>query len=253
VRRPLLPLLLAALLACAGCGQATDTDDPPENSKPLKVQHALGVTKVPGQAKRPVALYPSELDSALALGVHPVGAAFPPGSRELPRYLRGGTGGIEPVGTVARPDLRRIEALDPDLILASKPSHEQLYDRLRRIAPTVVLTEDVDWKPNFRQDGEALGLADAAEKLLSTYDRRAADVRRLARGKTPKLPPAARRALTRPFIASIFDDVGLRHPVPRADRLPGARVGSLDEWTVGTGYLAAQQVLADLQRWLTAG
>lgn len=250
MRRFPLALFLVALLACAGCGQATDTDDPPENSKPLKVQHALGVSKVPGQAKRPVALYPSELDSAFALGVRPVGAAAPAGAGGLPRYLASRTGGIAITGTVARPDLARIEALDPDVILASKPSHVRLYDRLRKIAPTVVLTEDVNWKANFRQDGEALGLADQAEKLLSVYDRQAARVRRLARGQTPSLPAAARSALQCPFIASIFDDLGLPHPAPRSNRLPNAKVGPLDEWTLGVGYVAAQRVLADLERFL---
>jgi iron complex transport system substrate-binding protein len=227
----------------AGC-QATDTDDPPETSHPLKIQHALGLSKVPGHAERPVTLYPSELDDAFALGVRPVGAAGP-----LPRYLGARTRTIRSVGAVARPSLARIEALDPDLILAAKQSQGRLYKRLKKLAPTVVLDQKVDWKPNLRQDGEALGYTDYAEKLLTDYDRRAAAVKRLIRRRgKPTLPPEVRGSLRRPFIVSIMKDVGLRAPHRGRDLLPGARPGPYDAWTLGNGYLAATRVLADLER-----
>jgi iron complex transport system substrate-binding protein len=245
-----MTVLCAALaaLTVAGC-EATDTDDPPENARSLKVQHALGQTRVPGEADRPVALYPSELDSAIALRAGPVGAATQDGRDDFPRYLGAATRSVKPVGPVARPDLERIAALGPDVILAGKPSHRRFYGDLKKVAPTIVLDEEVDWKPNLRQDGEALGRTDAAERLLIDYDRRAGRVRRLLRGReAPPLPAEARRGLTRPFIASVFDDVGLRHPRTRDDLLPGARPGPNDHWTLGIGYLAALRVLRDLER-----
>jgi iron complex transport system substrate-binding protein len=245
-----MTILCAALaaLAVSGC-EATDTDDPPENVRSLKVQHALGQTRVPGEADRPVALYPSELDSAVALGAGPAGATTLDGRDAFPRYLGEATGSVEPVGPVARPDLERIATLEPDVILAGKQSHERLYPKLKQVAPTVVLDEKVDWKPNLRQDGEALGRSDQAERLLIDYDRRAARVRRLLSGRaTPQLPAEARRGLSRPFIASVLDDVGLPHPRPGDDRLSGARPGPNDHWTLGIGYLAALRVLGDLER-----
>ena len=48
-------LVLIALLA-AGC--QTGFDKGKENAKPLKVSHALGESKVPGEATRPLALSP---------------------------------------------------------------------------------------------------------------------------------------------------------------------------------------------------
>jgi ABC-type Fe3+-hydroxamate transport system substrate-binding protein len=236
-------LCVATAIAVCGC-QATDVDDPPETSHGLKVQHALGLTKVPGRAKRPVALYPSELDDAIALGSAPVGAA---GS--IRRYLGERTRGIRTVGPVADPSLSGIADLDPDLILASKQSHKQLYKRLKKIAPTVAIDEAVNWKPNLRQDGEALGYSDYAEKLLSDYDQRAARVKSLVRRHgQPTLPAAVRGALRRPFIASILDDVGIRHPHPRSDPLGDARPSPYDAWTLGIGYIAATRILADLER-----
>ena len=234
-------LCAAAALAVAGC-QATDTDDPPETSHPLKVQHALGETKVPGHAERPVTLYPGDLDDAYALGAAPVGAAG-----TIPDYLGKRTRDVRRVGTIADPDLGRIEALDPDLILAVK-SQKRLYKRLKKIAPTVVADQKVDWKPNLRQDGEALGESDFAEKLLTAYDRRAAQVKRLIRKRgRPSLPAAVRASLSRPFVVSILKDVGMSHPKPRSDLLKGARPGRYDAWTLGIGYIAATRILDDLE------
>jgi iron-siderophore transport system substrate-binding protein len=247
--RPRILFCLAAVLALGGC-QATDTDDPPETSHGLKVEHALGTTKVPGQSKRPVALYPSELDDAFALDASPVGAAG-----VLPRYLSPRTKDTRLVGTIWHPSLSRIRALHPDLILAGKQSQRSYYRRLKKIAPTVVIDQRVNWKPNLRQDGEALGHADFAEKLLTEYDFLAARTRSAIRryGK-PKLPAAVRPALRRPFVASILDDVGLKHPAPqRKDLLAGARPGPYDAWTLGIGYVAATRILADLQRFSRGG
>ena len=237
-------LCIAAALTVAGC-QATAADDAPENRRPIKVQHALGLTKVPGRAARPVVLYPSELDDSLALGTTPAGAAGAP----FPHYLGSRTRTIARVGSVARPDLSQIERLDPDLILAAKQSQRRLYKRLKKMAPTVVLDQKVEWKPNLRQDGEALGYPDEAEGLLTAYDRRAARVRSLVRrAGAPELPPQVRSTLSRRFVASILDDVGMRHPRVRAEHPPGARPGPYDAWTLGEGYLAATRILADLER-----
>src|SRR5947199_189333 len=92
-------------------------------------------------------------------------AAGPPArNRVLPRYLSPRTRQTKIVGTIWHPDLSRINALHPDLILAAKQSERGYYRRLTKIAPTVVIDQRVNWKPNLRQDGEALGHADFAEK-----------------------------------------------------------------------------------------
>ena len=74
---------MAALVA-AGCG--TGFDEERENAKPLKVAHASGESKVPGLAKRPLALTDGALDAILALHEQPVAALLPGG--RAPAYLR---------------------------------------------------------------------------------------------------------------------------------------------------------------------
>jgi iron complex transport system substrate-binding protein len=255
--RPLVaPLLLATFLL--GCGDSPPVTPAQETAKPLKVAHALGETKVPGRASRPVALYPSELDDALAIGVMPVGAAVPPGSGGVPRYLGRAAASVEAVGPVGRPDLGRIEALHPDVLLGSTPSQKRIYERLSKIAPTVFADERVSWKPNLRQDGEALGRVDDAEALLTAYDGRVGRLRRglrrhgrvSLRSLDRALPAQVRPFLRRPFIASILRDAGLPHPRAGRRDLLVAHRGRYDEWSLGVGVIAANRVLADLETYL---
>jgi iron complex transport system substrate-binding protein len=86
---------------------------------------------------------------------------------------------VEAVGTIAEPNLEAIAALRPDLILSNRARHEDLYDELSQIAPTV-FAERVGavWKDNFLLDAEALGLEDDAAQLLEKYETAAAEVGR---------------------------------------------------------------------------
>ena len=76
MRRLLPPVLAALALFALGC-QESGFDESKETSKPLKVQHALGETKVPGQAKEPLTLTVDSLVDTLALKVRPARAAVP--------------------------------------------------------------------------------------------------------------------------------------------------------------------------------
>jgi iron complex transport system substrate-binding protein len=252
--RRVLPILgaglaLGAAAALGACGYDPPQTPSQETKQALKVQHALGETKVPGRAGRPVTLATSELEDALALGVVPAGAAAPVPGHGLPRFLGSRAAKVERVGTVRKPDVRRVRALDPDLVLGVIPYDRRIYGRLSDVAPTVIADATVNWKPNLRQDGEALGRTDDAEAMLSAYDRRALKVRRKLRGRAPSLPEPVRSALRRPFVVSILEDVGLPHGRRGPDSVPGARPGAYDEWTLGGGVIAANRILRDLERW----
>ena len=256
--RPIALLLLAVALN-AGCGDTAPDTPAEETAHPLKIVHALGLTLVPGRAKRPVVLHPGELDDVLALGITPVGAATPAPGVGFPRYLGHRVRGIASVGSVRRPDMARIERLDPDLILGSTPSHRKIYRSLRRIAPAVIADERVHWQPNLRQDGEALGRTDAAEAMLSAYDTRVGRLRRSlprfpsAAAVARALPARVRPFLARPFISSIMKDARLPHPRPRRMERFSARPGPGDQWSLGVGVIAANRVLDDLARFLARG
>lgn len=140
------------------------------------VKHARGTTEVPDKPQRVVVLEPVELDTAVALGVTPVGAAVASNVAGIPEYL--GVEGVEPVGTVPEPDLEAIAALKPDLILGTESRHSKLYEQLESIAPTVYMTTQVDpWQQNVRLIGEALGQKSEADALLKKFNDRCETVK----------------------------------------------------------------------------
>jgi iron complex transport system substrate-binding protein len=166
-----------------------------------------------------VTLESEELDDVLAFGVKPIGTAIT-GDGRLPDYLAGRAAGVKLVGPPWDIDLKKIEALDPDLILGSRRRQGSLYKRLRAITYAVTIKEaGRDWKLNLRLVGEALGRPDAGERMLDDYDARAEGVRRRLRspGQTKvslvrTLPDGVRAYSRHCFAGSIVGDLGLSQP-----------------------------------------
>jgi iron complex transport system substrate-binding protein len=254
VRLPILLVLAACVASLLGC-QESGFDESKETARPLKVQHALGETKVPGQASRPLTLTVETLDDILAVGVRPVRAAAP--GSDLPPYLRRRAAGVPVIGPVAQgADLPPVKAAHPDLILGGETGQRRLYDRLSKIAATVVTDAGSgQWKLNVRLVGEALGRTNDAERLLIEYDGWVAAVRRLVRGKpkvaVARLGPNNRRliATRNSFAGTILADVGVRqaHSVKGADLVIS---GDTRTWWGPGGILEARAALADLRRLL---
>jgi len=162
-----------ALLLLSGCaaGSPAEGDAAPETTGTHEVEHARGTTEVPDDPQRVVTLEPLELDTAVAVGIVPVGAAVASNVTGAPEYLD--ADGVEPVGTVPEPDLEAIAALKPDLILGTEARHSELYDQLAAIAPTVFIATQADpWRDNALLIGEALGREDEVADLLSAVDER---------------------------------------------------------------------------------
>jgi iron complex transport system substrate-binding protein len=277
--RARVALLLAAVCAVAlGC-QESGFDERKETSKPLKVQHVLGETKVPGQAEQPMTLTVDTLDDTVALGLRPARAAVP-GAR-LPAYLREPATGVSLMRPVTAADLAAVEAVHADLIVGND-DQQRLYNDLSRIAPTVMIdSSGGQWKLNLRLAGEALGRTNDAEQLLTEYDRAAALTRRAIRaaqrasGTATKARVAVahitanglRFAKRDSFAATILADAGVRQVTRNApdapvdvvllSRAPDAKRdvhvdGSFERvsdalWWGSGGALAAKAALDDLR------
>lgn len=131
-----LAIALLTAAALSGCGSSTEDGAGPaleeeraleekaDGAGPRLVEHVMGTTEVPADPERVVVLDTPHLDTALSLGVTPVGSVQSDVAEGLPAYLGGRTEGIEIVGTIEEPDLEAISALDPDLILSSSVRHE---------------------------------------------------------------------------------------------------------------------------------
>ncbi len=170
-------LPLALLTACGGEGS---TSTPAAGSAPraTTVQTAYGAVEVPAAAKRVVALGDAALDSALALGVVPVGTLSSRGGTTVSSYLADRAPGIAIVGTVRETNLEAVVEGEPDLILAASSTTREQYDALKAIAPTVVPKPERygDWETETRTFGAALGKAADADALLAGIAKRAQDL-----------------------------------------------------------------------------
>ncbi|MFD5780266.1 ABC transporter substrate-binding protein [Streptomyces sp. NPDC126933] len=136
------------------------------------VTTVMGDVKVTHAPKRVVVLDTDSLDSAVTLGITPVGATTVVDKAPFSTYLpEDKLKGIEPVGLIAEPNLEAIAALKPDLILSSKVRDEKNYKALSQIAPTVFSdTTGPTWRKNFGLHADALGKADEAKKVVADYD-----------------------------------------------------------------------------------
>ena len=276
--------LLAVAIAAtfAGC-QESGFDESKETVRPLKVQHVLGETKVPGQARHPMTLTVDTLDDTLALTVQPTRAALP--GAKLPPYLRAPGHGVSTMRPVTASDLAAVEAAHPDLILGDSSSDGRggngpLYDRLSRIAPTVMVATGGDqWRLNLRLVGEALGRTNDAERLLIDYDhqafvaRRAIKAERAASTTSRRKPRVAVALVTASgtrfaprgsFAGTLLADAGVKQVRSASDadvtlvsRLPDAKAPAdgLGDRTVDVsaalwwgpgGSIAAKTALAEL-------
>lgn len=184
VTRSTVAVLVAGALMMAGCGDdepstvtsdsSTTTTTTAPDDGPRTVEHAMGTSEVPAEPERVVVLDSSFLDAALALDVVPIGATEAEVGAGMPDYLAEEVPDIEVVGLTDEPNVEAIAALRPDLILGAKVRHEELYDELEGIAPTVFTeSSGTNWKEGLAVTADALGRTDAADAFLTDYEARA--------------------------------------------------------------------------------
>ncbi|EOA66215.1 hypothetical protein J433_00695 [Corynebacterium glutamicum MT] len=170
-----LIVLLAAALPLTACSSSSE-EQTSTSSATREFTDVHGTTEVPENPQRVVVLEPLELDTAIALGITPVGAAVANNVTGIPAYL--GVDGIEPVGIVSEPNIEAIAALEPDLILGTDSRHAEIYDRLESIAPTVFMTTHVDpWKDNVVFIGDALGKKQESEDLIQGFNDKCEEIK----------------------------------------------------------------------------
>lgn len=172
-------LSLSSCSSDSGDDSASGSPDSTTSSQafPLTVDHFRGATEIPEAPQRIIALDNAYLDYAVDLGGTVVGVSDI-GAELVPTYLDDDqaehAADVESVGNIAEPQLEKIAALQPDLILSSDVRHKEYYDQLTEIAPTVFSEDTGDtWQENYLLTGEALGKKEQAENRLTEIRDRA--------------------------------------------------------------------------------
>jgi iron complex transport system substrate-binding protein len=178
--------LAATALLAAGCSSDDDEDAGPASSSgafPVTVETAFGDVTIEQEPTRVVALGWSDAETALALGVQPVGASdwLGFGGEGVGPWVEGRYDEAPELIETLEPSYEAIAALEPDLILDTRGSGEQeRYDLLSAIAPTVGIPEGAEnylttWQQQLELVGQALGKDDEAAALQDEVDQAFAD------------------------------------------------------------------------------
>jgi iron complex transport system substrate-binding protein len=179
--------LLAATVLVAGCGagdgessgDAASSGSPASGGAfPVTVETAFGPVDIAEAPQRVVALGWSDAETALALGVQPVGASdwLGFGGEGVGPWAEGRYDEAPQIIETLEPSLEAVAALQPDLILDTRSDATQArYDQLSAIAPTVGAPEGVGpyqttWQQQLDLVGQALGRQEQADELQAEVE-----------------------------------------------------------------------------------
>ncbi|ROS65265.1 iron complex transport system substrate-binding protein [Curtobacterium sp. PhB172] len=173
----------AASLVLAGCASGSSSSESSSGSSsdgafPVSITTGLGTTTIDSQPKRVVALGWGDAETALELGVQPVGAsdwlAF--GGDGVGPWLKDAYTKSPKIIQTLEPSYEDILKLNPDLILDVKSSGDKdRYDKLSAIAPTVAIPKGgenylASTEQQTTMIAKALGKESEGKKLLSGLD-----------------------------------------------------------------------------------
>lgn len=175
-------LFMISLLLLAGCGSSETAEninkanEPSTSESKRVIKHELEETEISGTPKRIVALEFSFVDALAAAGIAPVGIADDGNSDIFIDEITSVIGTYTSVGTRKQPSLEVISSLQPDLIIADLNRHKEIYEELKKIAPTLVLKSlESSYQENldsFKVITEAINAGDVQEKRLAEHSKK---------------------------------------------------------------------------------
>jgi iron complex transport system substrate-binding protein len=233
--RQTITLLLVIATLLAACVASSPTNPPTTatlneaTGATRTITHALGESTIPVNPQRIAVVGYNEVEELVALGITPIAALYPP-----PEYLPDAAQQIPLIGNDAgQPNLEKLLALKPDLILGVEWAMTDIYDELSQIAPSVAVPRPTfaAWKEALRFTADVVNRSAEAEALLVQYDARVAEVRaaigpeKLAETEVTAFRPYTDGSgfliwIDRSFCDGIMAEVGIRRPEAQRAELP---------------------------------
>ncbi|AHM67192.1 iron(III) dicitrate ABC transporter permease [Paenibacillus polymyxa] len=184
--RFLMGWMLALVLVLTACGAGAGTNGGNESATtptdtasngasqtagafPVTISHMKGQYTLNEKPKKIAVLDVKFLDQLLAVGEQPAGSVIAEGNTTFPEYLGDKPGDVQVLGTRDKPNLEAIVALDPDLILMTD-FQEKEYERVSKIAPTIVLDFYEDWRDTLATVAAITGKQAEAETVRKAYE-----------------------------------------------------------------------------------
>lgn len=244
------PTVITSTTRIAGAGVLGNQRRPDESCAPdpapadegvgeREIRHAAGGTIVRPDPQKIVVLGGGQLDALCALGLQSriVGAALPDGSDAQPSYLGAAVHDLPAVGSRTSPDLDKIRAAQPDLILGSEELPADAYAQLSAIAPTVVTDVAGDsWENNLKIVGAATWRVDATTRMLDDFTAAAGragidnDASHFQASVVQLTDTTVRVFGPDSFPGSVLGDVGVERPAAqRFTDKPFVEIGATEE------------------------
>jgi iron complex transport system substrate-binding protein len=209
----------AAALLLGGCGSGGGNEASGE-TKPF--EHAMGTTEVPVEPRRVASLHDTAVTYPLLdLGFEP--AASVGGIEGEIRAGENDVSKLEFLGQVTEPNVERIAALEPDLIVGLESNNAAQYEELSQIAPTVLLEYPAAADSLFdyhRKLADLVNRLPEYEELVAEVERRTED---LKGSLEPLLPELEVSALSAVGVDQIFTYYGSNTPYSVAFERLGLR------------------------------
>lgn len=197
MRKTILFLICLCLLACTGCSAAPPDDSAPAEDTasvaaseavssegqtyPVTITDFLGNTVEIESAQRIVSLAPSSTQVLMSLDAEDRIVGIDAQSEQ---YLPD----IEVVGDYTGPDVEKITALAPDVVLAANNIQRGTIDQLHELGLVTVAAEPTSWDglaDSFRMLGQITDRLDAADALCAQLDEAVRNAQSAAPAEAP--------------------------------------------------------------------
>ncbi|GAB7051348.1 ABC transporter substrate-binding protein [Catenuloplanes indicus] len=161
----------------AACGSGSSPEEPAASAAEREVQTDKGPVTVPAAPAKVVCADYYGAFAVVDLGLIPVGVGG--GGYEGTGAFYGDKLKAVPVtGDYTEPDVEKIAAAGPDLILRTIDTPDALYQQLSTIAPTVVISfQQLSLLDVANRLGDVLGRGTEAKALLTQYEQKTAAVK----------------------------------------------------------------------------
>ncbi|MBW4080656.1 ABC transporter substrate-binding protein [Paenibacillus sp. S150] len=143
---------------------------------PITIQHLKGELTLEEVPERIVVLDVQYADELLALGKKPTGSVVAGTDNAVPEYLGNQMDNVTLIGTYEEPNVEAVVSLSPDLIIGTE-FHDKIYEELQKIAPTLMLERNEDWKTVMLKIGQVLDQPEQAQQLIDDYNQKVSNLK----------------------------------------------------------------------------
>ncbi|WP_025846002.1 AraC family transcriptional regulator [Paenibacillus ehimensis] len=168
-----------------GTNQAASQSAPGADSKQaikpdssVTIKHMKGELTLERRPEKIAVLDSQFVDQLIALNEQPAGSVITTADKTpFPEYLNGKLkDDMKLLGTKDEPNLEAVIAMAPDFIICTQ-FQEKMYDSLAKIAPTIMMDRNEDWRDSLVTIGKIVGKEKEAEKVLNDYNEKTAKLK----------------------------------------------------------------------------